>query len=121
MPKRGSETIFHPLGHLQPIKYCRPATTSLGLGRSYSSIDLSYPSEIDVVKYITLQLVLRRSFFLLLNLLFFAQFNARLAAAEEALALSIWTTATVCRALSLESVIMSYPALSLSLFPIIKH
>lgn len=33
--------------------------------------------------------------------------NARLAAVEEALSLSIWTVATVCRALSLESVIYS--------------
>ena len=34
--------------------------------------------------------------------------NLKLAAAEEALALSIWTTATICRVLSLESVI-SFP------------
>lgn len=35
---------------------------------------------------------------------FFDKVNEKLAAAEEALALSIWSTATVCRALSLESV-----------------
>lgn len=41
----------------------------------------------------------------LLNMAFYDKINAKLAAAaEEALALSIWTTATVCRALSLESV-----------------
>ncbi|KAF3960566.1 hypothetical protein ACB098_12G145300 [Castanea mollissima] len=34
-----------------------------------------------------------------------AEVDAKLAAAEEALALSIWTTATICRALSLESVL----------------
>lgn len=34
-----------------------------------------------------------------------AEANVKLAAAEEALALSIWTTATVCRVLSLESVL----------------
>ncbi|KAF5459436.1 hypothetical protein F2P56_023381 [Juglans regia] len=34
-----------------------------------------------------------------------AKVNAKLAAAEEALALSIWTTATVCQVLSLESVL----------------
>jgi len=38
--------------------------------------------------------------------------NARLAAAEEALALSIWTTATVCHALSLESVCCVTPIFS---------
>lgn len=37
----------------------------------------------------------------LLNLI---KVNAKLAAAEEALALSVWTTATICRVLSLESV-----------------
>lgn len=32
--------------------------------------------------------------------------NAKLAAAEEALALSIWATATICRVLSIESVLL---------------
>jgi hypothetical protein len=36
-----------------------------------------------------------------------------MAAAEEALALSIWTTATVCRALSLESVCCITPIFQL--------
>ena len=35
-----------------------------------------------------------------------------MAASEEALALSIWTTATVCRALSLESVCCVTPIFS---------
>jgi len=30
--------------------------------------------------------------------------SAKLAAAEEAVALSVWTTATICRVLSLDSV-----------------
>ncbi|XP_021279509.1 uncharacterized protein LOC110413126 isoform X3 [Herrania umbratica] len=34
-----------------------------------------------------------------------AEVNAKLAAAEEALALSVWTTATICRALSLDSIL----------------
>ncbi|MQL71321.1 hypothetical protein Taro_003630 [Colocasia esculenta] len=80
IPLRGSEIVFCPLEHLQPVKYSRPGISALGLSGTYSDVELSYPSEVDEV-------------------------NARLAAAEEALALSIWTTATVCRALSLESVI----------------
>lgn len=42
----------------------------------------------------------------LLKMVYFDKVNARLADAEEALALSIWTTATVCRTLSLESVLL---------------
>ncbi|XP_022758550.1 uncharacterized protein LOC111305354 isoform X1 [Durio zibethinus] len=34
-----------------------------------------------------------------------AEVNAKLAAAEEALALSVWTTATICRVLSLDSIL----------------
>uniref|UniRef100_A0A1D1XYC1 DENN domain-containing protein 5B n=1 Tax=Anthurium amnicola TaxID=1678845 RepID=A0A1D1XYC1_9ARAE len=80
IPRRGSEIVFRPLEHLQPVKYSRSGVSALGLSGTYSDIELSYPSEIDEV-------------------------NARLAAAEEALALSIWTTATICRALSLESIL----------------
>ncbi|ONK57292.1 uncharacterized protein A4U43_C10F18570 [Asparagus officinalis] len=79
VPPRGREIIFHPLEHLQPIKYFRPNITSLGLD-NVSQIDISFPTEVNEV-------------------------NARLAAAEEGLALSIWTVATVCRVLSLESVL----------------
>ncbi|CAA7390636.1 unnamed protein product [Spirodela intermedia] len=80
VPLRGSEIIFHPLEHLQPFRYNRPGVSALGLSGTYSDVELSYPSEVDEV-------------------------NARLGAAEEALALSIWTTATICRALSLESIL----------------
>ncbi|WOL10660.1 hypothetical protein Cni_G19419 [Canna indica] len=80
LPPRGGEIIFHPLEHLQPIKYCRPAVSSLGLDGSFAEALPSSPKEANEV-------------------------NARLAAAEEALALSIWTTATICRALSLESIL----------------
>nr|XP_010933158.1 uncharacterized protein LOC105053615 isoform X2 [Elaeis guineensis] len=80
LPPRGGEIVFHPLEHLQPIKYCRPGVMSLNLDNDFSDIDPSSLGEAN-------------------------QVNARLAAAEEALALSIWTIATVCRALSLESVL----------------
>lgn len=79
LPPRGGEVVFHPLEHLQPIKYCRPGVSYLGLATA-SDIDLSLLTVVNEV-------------------------NAQLAAAEEALALSIWTVATVCRALSLESVL----------------
>ncbi|RWR97303.1 DENN domain-containing protein [Cinnamomum micranthum f. kanehirae] len=81
LPSRGSEIIFQPLDHLQPIKYGRPGISALGLGEKCSNIKPS-GSSAEV-----------------------AEVNEKLAAAEEALALSIWSTATVCRALSLESVL----------------
>ncbi|XP_010415945.1 PREDICTED: uncharacterized protein LOC104701884 [Camelina sativa] len=74
IPSRGSEVVFHPLEHLQSIAYTRPPVTALGLSEEY--ICSSDSSEI----------------------------NARLTAAEEAMGLSMWTTATVCRILSLETI-----------------
>ncbi|OEL33463.1 hypothetical protein BAE44_0005518 [Dichanthelium oligosanthes] len=79
MPPRGGELVFRPLEHLQPVKYSRPGLSLLGFGETILDHGLT-SAETNKV-------------------------NARLAAAEEALALSIWTTATVCRALSLESVL----------------
>ncbi|XP_031501970.1 uncharacterized protein LOC116265490 isoform X2 [Nymphaea colorata] len=81
LPLRGSEMVFQPLEHLQPIKYCRPDVSALDLDARYTEFGLC-SSSLEV-----------------------AEFNAKLAAAEEALSLSVWTTATVCRALSLESVL----------------
>ncbi|KAK7396487.1 hypothetical protein VNO78_17528 [Psophocarpus tetragonolobus] len=75
IPPRGSEFIFHPLKHLQAIQYIRHSVASLGFGDDCSS----YPEP--------------------------AQDNEKLAAAEEALALSVWTMATTCRVLSLDSVL----------------
>jgi len=86
VPPRGGELVFRPLEHLQPVKYSRPGLSLLGFGETI--LDNGFTSaEINKV-------------------------NARLAAAEEALALSIWTTATVCRALSLESVCCVTPIFS---------
>lgn len=85
LPQRGREIVFHPLEHLQPIKYCRAGLLSLGFNSS-SENDPSCSLEANEMR-------------------FSDKVNAQLAAAEEALALSIWTVATVCRALSLESVL----------------
>ncbi|KAG2323605.1 hypothetical protein Bca4012_059085 [Brassica carinata] len=74
IPTRGSEVVFQPLEHLQSIAYTRPPVSALGLSEEF--IYSSDSSEI----------------------------NARLAAAEEAMGLSMWTTATVCRILSLETI-----------------
>uniref|UniRef100_A0A0D9VPH5 UDENN domain-containing protein n=1 Tax=Leersia perrieri TaxID=77586 RepID=A0A0D9VPH5_9ORYZ len=79
LPPRGGELVFHPLEHLQPVKYTRPGLSLLGLGDT--NLDNGFTS-------------IEKN-----------EVNARLAAAEEAIALSIWTTATICRALSLESVL----------------
>ncbi|XP_019455531.1 PREDICTED: uncharacterized protein LOC109356588 [Lupinus angustifolius] len=75
IPPRGSEYIFRPLEHLQPIQYIRHSVPSLGF--SETCLICSEPTKI----------------------------NAKLAAAEEALALSVWTTAATCRVLSLESLL----------------
>ncbi|RZC21074.1 DENN domain-containing protein 5B isoform B [Glycine soja] len=74
IPPRGSEFVFHPLEHLQAIQYIRHSVASLGFGDDCSNC--SEPA-LD---------------------------NAKLAAAEEALSLSVWTMATTCRVLSLDSV-----------------
>ncbi|KAL0923386.1 hypothetical protein M5K25_007440 [Dendrobium thyrsiflorum] len=79
IPARGKEIIFHPLEHLQPIKYSRPDASSLELDSNYDFDKPGHPE--------------------------FNELSSRLAAAEEAFAFSIWTVATVCRALSLESVL----------------
>ncbi|GMJ09037.1 hypothetical protein like AT2G20320 [Hibiscus trionum] len=75
LPPRGSEIIFQPLEHLQAIEYERPPVSALELDESF--ISLSEPSEV----------------------------GSKLAAAEEACALSVWTTATICRVLSLDSIL----------------
>ncbi|GMY06195.1 denn domain-containing protein 5b [Fagus crenata] len=75
LPPRGSELVFQPLEHLQAIEYRRPPVSSLGF----------HENNLDSLEA--------------------AEVHAKLAAAEEVLALSIWTTATICRVLSLESVL----------------
>ncbi|XAR61038.1 hypothetical protein NMG60_11034617 [Bertholletia excelsa] len=80
VPTRGSDIVFQPVDHLQAIEYRRPPVSALGVSESYINQKLQQPSEHSEV-------------------------NLRLAAAEEALALSIWTTVTICRVLSLETVL----------------
>ncbi|KAM1684326.1 hypothetical protein ACFX15_034938 [Malus domestica] len=75
LPQRGSELSFLPLEHLQATEYRRPPVAALGFDEN--SLDSFQDPGVDVM----------------------------LAAAEEALALSIWTTATICRVLSLESIL----------------
>lgn len=80
IPARGSEIVFQPLEHLQAIQYKRPSVSDLGVDESLLDTELH-----DPVKS--------------------TEINARLAAAEEAIALSVWTTATICRVLSLDNVL----------------
>ncbi|GFP82982.1 denn domain-containing protein 5b [Phtheirospermum japonicum] len=80
VPPRGSELHFQPLEHLEPVEYRRPPMTDLGLCGKYLDLKLDDSKEISQVKI-------------------------KLAAAEEALALSLWSTATICRVLSLESIL----------------
>ncbi|XP_022991951.1 uncharacterized protein LOC111488447 isoform X1 [Cucurbita maxima] len=75
VPERGCKLLFQPLEHLQSIQYRRPSIALLGFCEKY--LDSLNPVEV----------------------------KAKLASAEETLALSIWTTATLCRALSLETVL----------------
>ncbi|KAG9447671.1 hypothetical protein H6P81_013799 [Aristolochia fimbriata] len=80
LPPRGSEVIFQPLLHLQPIKYDRPGLAALDFDENTLIEGDSFATDPSEV-------------------------NARIAAAEEAFSLSVWTTATICRALSLQSVL----------------
>ncbi|KAL2470591.1 DENN (AEX-3) domain-containing protein [Abeliophyllum distichum] len=80
LPPRGSEIIYQPLEHLQAIEYQRPPISALGVDEKYLDLKLEDSKEAAEVKL-------------------------KLATAEEAVSLSIWTIATICRVLSLESVL----------------
>ncbi|XP_050208072.1 uncharacterized protein LOC126657431 [Mercurialis annua] len=75
LPQRGSKIVFQPHEHLQAIWYRRPSVS-----------DFKFPENF-------------------LTSLEAPEVKGKLAAAEEALALSIWTTATICRVLSLETIL----------------
>ncbi|XP_047335681.1 uncharacterized protein LOC124939224 [Impatiens glandulifera] len=79
IPHRGNEIAILPLEHLQPFVYRRPLVSDLGLSQKFLEQMIQKKLEVDEV-------------------------NRKLATAEEALALSIWGTATICRVLSLENV-----------------
>lgn len=49
LPPRGGEIVFHPLEHLQPIKYCRPGLMFLNLDNNFSDIDPSCLREVNQV------------------------------------------------------------------------
>ncbi|GAQ83578.1 DENN domain containing protein [Klebsormidium nitens] len=81
VPPRGGSVVFQLLDHLQPLAYERPAVipASLTGGRH---IDLALcKSKVELIEA-----------------------QAALASGEEALAVSVWSVATLCRALSLENV-----------------
>ncbi|KAL2893508.1 DENN domain-containing protein 4C [Bienertia sinuspersici] len=80
IPQRGSEVEFQPLEHLQAIQYKRCSVSDLRIDESALDMKSSNPIKS-------------------------AEINARLAAAEEAVALSVWTVATICRVLSLDNIL----------------
>ncbi|KAK1380733.1 UDENN domain-containing protein [Heracleum sosnowskyi] len=79
-PERGGEITFKPLEHLQTVKYRRPSVCALTQAEKHL-----YYTKWEMLSAL--------------------EGNKRLAAAEEAAALSIWTTAAICRALSLENIL----------------
>ncbi|MCO5550040.1 hypothetical protein L7F22_003517 [Adiantum nelumboides] len=81
VPARGSSLVFQPLEHLPPLKFTRAASeTSTLLGGKIIDPKLCRTS-LDMVEV-----------------------QSALTAAEEAVAISFWSIATVCRVLSLENV-----------------
>eukprot|EP01018_Ginkgo_biloba_P007612 Gb_17044 [translate_table: standard] len=85
-PSRGSSLVFQPLEHLQPLTFHRPGDTDLQV--SGSSISLSScKTSLEI-----------------------AEARATLFAEEEAAALSVWTVATICGVLPLESVLAIFSA-----------
>ncbi|PHT80409.1 hypothetical protein T459_18461, partial [Capsicum annuum] len=80
LPPRGSKIIFQPLEHLQSIEHERISVCELGISEKHLGTSMNDPDDI-------------------------AKVNFHLAAAEEAAGLSIWTTATICRSLSIETIL----------------
>ncbi|CAN4098113.1 unnamed protein product [Withania somnifera] len=78
LPPRGNKIIFQPLEHLQAIEYKRISVCELGISDRHRSVN--DPDDIGTI-------------------------NFHLAAAEEAVGLSVWTTATICRSLSIETIL----------------
>ncbi|XP_049411105.1 uncharacterized protein LOC125874290 isoform X1 [Solanum stenotomum] len=80
LPPRGSKITFQPLEHLQAIQYERISVCELGICEKHLGTSMNNPDDI-------------------------AKVNFHLAAAEEAVGLSIWTAATICRSLSIETIL----------------
>ncbi|EPS58127.1 hypothetical protein M569_16689, partial [Genlisea aurea] len=81
LPARGNSVLFQPLEHLPATEYRRPPVSALGLSDDY--LDPGLCSQSDDT----------------------SQFRIKLANAEEAHSLSRWSTATICRTLSLETIL----------------
>ncbi|KAL5995316.1 hypothetical protein ACLOJK_025374 [Asimina triloba] len=83
-PARGATLTFHPLEHLHPLEFHRPAETVLHIAGS--TIDLrSCSTSLEV-----------------------AEAHGALLSEEEAVALSIWTVACICGNLRLEHVLTMF-------------
>jgi len=121
IPKRGSDLVFQPLKHLQAILYKRPSVFDLGIGENSFYMD-NYPiKSTEVGFYATCSCFIIFGEQQVSHCLSFSQMSARLAAAEEAVALSVWTTATICRVLSLDSVNFSVVCLILMLISQVSY
>lgn len=83
LPSRGSEIFFQPLEHVHGFVYLRPPISALGIDEKHLQSYMLEPKESSKS----------------------AQVKLELAVAEEAVALSLWTTATICRVLSLENIL----------------
>ncbi|BBN19714.1 hypothetical protein MPTK1_8g12990 [Marchantia polymorpha subsp. ruderalis] len=82
VPKRGETTVFHPLEHLQPMNFSRSGEIPASL--------------------MGIRLMDRHACRTSLEV---AEVQAAVMAGEEALSISTWAVATVCRALSLDNVL----------------
>ncbi|XP_057839634.2 uncharacterized protein LOC131049560 isoform X1 [Cryptomeria japonica] len=86
LPTRGSSLVFQPLEHLEPLKFHRFGDAELKPAGSFINL-----------RYCRTSLEL-------------AEAQATLFAEEEAQALSVWTVATICGVLPLESVLAIFSA-----------
>ncbi|KAL8143006.1 hypothetical protein V2J09_016038 [Rumex salicifolius] len=80
VPARGSEIVFQPLEHLHTIQYRRPVVSDFDVAADLLELEDQNSSAL-------------------------AEVSAKLATAEEVAALSIWTIATMCRAVSLDNIL----------------
>ncbi|XP_042050034.1 uncharacterized protein LOC121795567 [Salvia splendens] len=80
LPGRGSKINFQPLEHMQPIEFRRFSTSDLGYSDKYIDKITKVSKEDSEVKL-------------------------KLANAEEASSLSLWSISTICRVLSLDSIL----------------
>jgi hypothetical protein len=76
IPPHGGEIVFHPLEHLQPVKYCRPKLSQLGLGDLSSTNEQHYLADKNEVVLLLWRLLLFNSlnFLVITCFLFFFSF-----------------------------------------------